>query len=127
MKLGRVRAVTRKEFLHVFRDRLSLTIAIALPMLMLTLFGYALSFDVDHVPVSVWDQSQSPASREFLSQLLGSRYFDLQSQVRNYPELEREIDSGRALMALVIPSDFASRLEANRSSPVQVILDGTDS
>src|SRR5690349_5877350 len=112
MKLGRIRAVTRKEFLHVFRDPLSLAIAIALPLIMLTLFGYALSFDVDHVPVAVWDQSQSHSSREYLSLLLGSRYFDLRTQVRSYPELEREIDSGRALMALVVPGDFADRLEA---------------
>ena len=127
MRLRRVWAVARKEFLHVFRDPLSLAIAIALPILLLTLFGYALSFDVDHVPVVVWDQGRSQASRDFLSRLSGSRYFAIQGLVSSYPELERAIDAGDALMALVIPSDFAGQLEAGRAASVQVILDGSDS
>jgi ABC-2 type transport system permease protein len=127
MKLRRLRAIARKEFLHVFRDPLSLAIAIALPMLLLTLFGYALSFDVDHVPVVVWDQGRSQTSRDFLSRLNGSRYFAVQAQVSSYPELERAIDAGDALMALVIPSDFAGQLEAGRAASAQVILDGSDS
>lgn len=127
MKARRLWAVARKEFLHVFRDPLSLAIAIALPMLLLTLFGYALSFDVDHVPVVVWDQGRSQASRDFLSRLSGSRYFALRGEVSSYLELERAIDAGDALMALVIPSDFAGQLEAGRAASVQVILDGSDS
>src|SRR5262249_14945464 len=115
MNLRRVRAISRKEFLHVWRDPFSLAIAIALPMLLLTLFGYALSFDVDRVALVVWDQSRSHASRELLSRFEGSRYFSLQAEVNNYRQLERAIDTGAALMALVIPSDFADRLESRRS------------
>lgn len=127
MKLRRVQAIARKEWLHVRRDPLSLAIAIALPMLLLTLFGYALSFDVDHVPAVVWDQSQSRASREFLSRLQGSRYFSLRGQAHSYAELERAIDSGAALLALVLPSDFADRVESGRIVTVQAIVDGSDS
>jgi ABC-2 type transport system permease protein len=127
MKRRRVWAVARKEFLHVFRDRLSLAIAIALPMVLLVLFGYALSFDVDNVPVVVWDQSQSQASRELLSHFNGSRYFSLRGQVWNYRDLERAIDTGAALMGIVVPSDFADRQESGRSAALQVILDGSDS
>jgi ABC-2 type transport system permease protein len=127
VNLRRARAVARKEFLHVLRDPLSLAIAIALPMLLLTLFGYALSFDVDNVPVVVWDQSQSEASREYLSYLQGSRYFAIRDRAWNYAELEHAIDSNAALMAVVVPPDFADHLRAGRPAPVQVILDGTDS
>ncbi len=127
MKLVRLRAVARKEFLHVFRDRLSLAIAIALPLVLMVLFGFALSFDVDHVPLVVWDQSDTQLSRNFVSQFTGSRYFKLTAYVRNYPDLERAVDSGQALLALAIPRDFAPALEAGRSAPVQLIADGSDS
>ncbi len=127
MKPLRVWAVARKEFLHVIRDPRSLAIAIALPILLMLLFGYALSFDVDHVPLVVWDQNQSQASREFVSRFTGSRYFSLRASVRNYRELEQAINSREALVGLVVPRDFAQCLASGRAAPVQVIVDGSDS
>jgi len=123
----RVWAVARKEFIHVIRDPRSLGMGIAIPMLLLLLFGYALTLDVDNVPLVVWDQSESPASRQLVSGFLGSRYFLLRSYVHNYPEVEQAVDSGRALMALIIPRDFSGRIESGRLAPVQIIVDGSDS
>ena len=127
MKPLRVWAVARKEFIHVIRDPRSLGMGIAIPMLLLLLFGYALTLDVDNVPLVVWDQSESPASRQLVSGFLGSRYFLLRSYVHNYPEVEQAVDSGRALMALIIPRDFSGRIESGRLAPVQIIVDGSDS
>jgi len=127
MRLLRVWAVARKEFLHIIRDPRSLGMAIAIPMLLLVLFGYALTLDVDNVPLVVWDQSESKRSREFISRFDGSRYFSIQSYARAYPEIERAIDSGAALMALVIPRDFAARIDTGRAAPVQILVDGSDS
>jgi ABC-2 type transport system permease protein len=101
--------------------------AIAIPMLQLLLFGYALTLDVDNVPLVVWDQSQTQISRELVSRFGGSRYFSLRRQVSNYGELERAIDSGDALAALVIPADFADQVESGRPTAIQVIVDGSDS
>lgn len=126
MNPQRVRAVARKEFIHVLRDPRSLGMGIAIPMLLLVLYGYALTLDVDNVPMVVWDQSESPASREFISRFEGSRYFSVRSYVRNYREVERAIDSGKALAALVVPRDFASRVESGRTAAVQLIVDGSD-
>lgn len=126
MKPFRVWAIARKEFIHISRDPRSLGMAIAIPMLLLLLFGYALSLDVDNVPTVVWDQSQSVQSREFVSRLQGSRYFSIAGHVSNYGEVERAIDSGRALIALVIPTNFAGRVESGRPAPVQAIVDGSD-
>jgi len=123
----RVWAMTRKEFLHVLRDPRSLAMAIAIPILLLMLFGYALTLDVNHVPLVVWDQSLSPASREFISGFAGSRYFSVRSYVQSYPELERAIDLREALIALVIPRNFAGRVAAGLSVSVQIIVDGSDS
>jgi ABC-2 type transport system permease protein len=127
MNPRRVWAIARKELLHVLRDPRSLGMAIAIPMLMLVLFGYALTLDVDRVPMVVWDQNRTPASRELVSRFDGSRYFTLVEQVANYRDLERAIDYRDALVALVIPSDFASQADAGRDVAVQFIVDGSDS
>jgi ABC-2 type transport system permease protein len=127
MNRRRVWAMTRKEFLHVLRDPRSLVMAIAIPIMMMLLFGFALTLDVEHVPMVVWDQSRSPASRDFISQFSGSRYFSVRSYVQSYPELERTIDLREALLALVIPRDFAGQMEAGLPASVQIIADGSDS
>src|SRR5512137_2119146 len=103
MKLQRIKAVAKKEFLHVLRDPRSLGLGIAIPMLLLFLFGYALTLDVDRVPIIVWDQSVTSASRDFISHFSGSRYFQIQGYTDNYRDIERAIDRREARMALVIP------------------------
>ena len=127
MKFQRIQAIARKEFLHVFRDPRSLLLGLALPMLLLFMFGYALTLDVDRVPLIVWDQSNTPASRDFVSSFTGSRYFALVAATDNYRTIEEAIDSRRALIALVIPPDFARGVAAGRTVRVQAIVDGSDS
>ena len=126
IKPFRVWAVSRKEFIHILRDPRSLGMAIAIPMLLLLLFGYALSLDVDNVPTVVWDQNNSQASRAFISELQGSRYFSIRDRATSYSEIEEALDSGSALIAVVIPERFAGRIESGRSAPVQAIVDGSD-
>jgi ABC-2 type transport system permease protein len=127
VKFVRVKAVARKEFIHIVRDPRSLGMAIAIPMLLLFLFGYALALDVDRVRLMVWDQSQTPASREFLTYFTGSRYFSLQQYASGYPELERALDANEVLVGLVIPRDFAERARTRTPLRVQAIVDGSDS
>lgn len=127
MKARRTWAVARKEVLHIVRDPRSLGMAIAIPMLLLVLFGYALTLDVDRVPLVVWDQSQTQASRDFVSRFSASQYFAVQAYVRNYREVERAVDSSRALVALVLPGDFASRVASGQVTAAQLIVDGSDS
>lgn len=127
MSRRRLWAVTRKEFIHILRDRRSLGMGILMPVIMLILFGYALTLDVDRVPLLVWDQDRTPASRELISRFLGSRYFSLQGYVEGYQEIEQAIDRRRALAALIVPVDFAGRLHSKEHIPLQMILDGSDS
>ncbi len=126
MKPFRVWAMVRKEFIHIVRDPRSLGMAIAIPMLLLVLFGSALTLDVDNVPVVIWDQSGTQDSREFVSQFAGSHYFNIRAHVHGYPEVEHAIDSGQALAAIIVPSDFADQIVAGREVPVQMIVDGSD-
>ena len=126
ISLGRLSAIARKETLHVLRDWRSLGLAIAIPMLLILLFGYALDLDVDDVPTVVWDQSRTPQSRELLAVFSGSPYFSLNGYCDTYRGLQRELDSGRAMIALVIPGDFAATINAGRSASIQVLVDGSD-
>jgi len=127
MNLRRLLAIARKEFLHIRRDPRSLGMAIAIPMLMILLFGYALTLDVDNVPIAVWDQSVSPESRELISRFEGSRYFDVRLRAKGYPDIERAIEAGRVMAAVVIPRDFSALLTAGHAAAVQFLLDGSDS
>ena len=122
----RLSAIARKEFLHVLRDKRSLAMAVAMPLLLLSLFGFALTLDLDRVPLVVWDASGTAASRELISKFTGSRYFKLIGAARNYRETEELIDRGTALLALVVPPQYAERLKGGGSSAVQLILDGSD-
>ncbi len=126
MNFRRFWAIARKETLHIRRDPRSLGLAIGIPMLMIILFGYALTLDVDRVPLVAWDQGGTPTSRDYLARFTASRYFDFRGSVANYAELERAIDTRAAAIALVLPSDFASNLTAHRAAPVQVTVDGSD-
>jgi ABC-2 type transport system permease protein len=127
MSLRRVRAVARKEFLHIVRDPRSLGMALAVPLAMLLLFGYALSLDVDQIPTVVLDRDQSAESRALVDRFAASGYFTLERAVSSYAEIEHEIDQNRALLALVIPADYSKRLGQRQDAQVQLLLDGSDS
>lgn len=127
MNLRRLWAVARKESLHIRRDPRSLILAIGIPMLMIVLFGYALTLDVDRVAFVTWDRSGTPASRDLLARFEASRYFESQGQVWSEGQLEHALDDRQAMLAVIIDTDFADDLEAGRSARVQAIIDGTDS
>ena len=127
MRLRRILAMGRKEFLHVLRDPRSLTMALAIPVLLLVLFGSALTLDVDRVPLALWDQSGTPESRDLAERFGASRYFRILLWAGSPGDLERAIDSGHVLAALVIPRDFAGDTGAGRPARVQFIVDGSDS
>lgn len=127
MNLRRLLAIARKEFIHIRRDPRSLGMAIAIPVLLILLFGYALTLDVDNVPVAVWDQSGSPESRELISRFEGSRYFDVRLRAKGYPDIERAIEASQVMAAIVIPRDFSAHLTAGHVAAVQFLIDGSDS
>jgi ABC-2 type transport system permease protein len=126
VKPRRLLAVSRKEFLHLRRDPRSLALGFAIPVVLLLLFGYVLTLDVDRVPLAIWDRSRTPESRELVSRFEGSRYFLVALRAGGYPEVEAAIGEGRVLAALVIPEDFSGRIRSDRPSTVQLLLDGSE-
>lgn len=127
MSWRRLRAVARKEFLHIVRDSRSLGLALALPLVMLLLFGYALSLDVDRIPTVVYDRDQTPDSRDLIREFSGSRYFQIVGRAGDYQTIDREINASRCLLAIVIPEKFSDNLRGGRVAEVQLLLDGSDS
>src|ERR1051326_2600566 len=84
MNLRRLQAVTKKEMLHIVRDVRSLILALAQPLMMLLLFGYALTLDVDRIPTYIYDLDRTPESRDLIDHFRGSKYFEIRSVVDNY-------------------------------------------
>ncbi len=125
--LRRTRAVFVKECRHIVRDARSLIMALAVPLLMLLLFGYALSLDVDRIPTLIYDSDRTAASRELIERLEGSRYFQILGYVDSYRPIQEGIDDGSVLVGLAIPQDYGGSLASGRRADVQVLIDGSDS
>jgi len=101
--------------------------ALAVPVMMLLLFGYALTLDVDRVPTVIYDMDKSPASRELAARFAGSRYFQILGAVDEYGPIERLINRDQCTLALVIPRDYSRSLDSAQEAQVQLIVDGSNS
>jgi ABC-2 type transport system permease protein len=126
MNLRKVQAVARKEYYHLIRDFRSLYLAFFIPLLLILLFGYALSLDVENVTTVVVDQDQTTQSRDFIHKLDASAYFNVIAHLADTAAVIRYLDHNRALLGIVIPPDWTENLQADRPSPLQVIIDGSD-
>ncbi len=127
MRFSRIKPVVIKEFRQVRRDWVSLMLLILIPAFLMLMVGKALNFDVKNVQLAVFDQDKSSQSRDFISAFTNSGYFTIAADVAGYPEIETNIESGRALAALVIPADFAKQLDRGEDTPVQILIDGSNS
>ncbi len=126
MNRQRLFAVARKEFLHVARDWRSLFLSLAIPVILIMIFGYALTLDLRKVPTVVWDQSRTRESHELLSLFNGSPYFSMVGYHDRYEDLQLALDRGRAMVAIIIPSDFSQKINAQKEVTLQIIGDGSD-
>jgi ABC-2 type transport system permease protein len=123
----KILAVARKEFRQASRDPISLAMLLGVPTIMLLLFGFALSFDVRHVPMAVQDRDLGAASRHFLGSFINSTYFDLYASLGPGEDPEVLLRQGKVKAVLVIPERFGADLAAGRVAQAQFLLDGTDS
>ncbi|HSB05545.1 MAG TPA: ABC transporter permease [Thermodesulfobacteriota bacterium] len=127
MRLSRSWAIARKEFFHIFRDPRSLALVILMPVLLMLLFGYAVTLDVKKVSMAVLDRDQTQESLSFIQRFSASPYFNLRFIARDEKEVKQLIDQGDIKMGLILPWNFSRTVKAGRKAPVQVLLDGTDS
>jgi len=122
----RLGALVRKELIQIVNDPSSILIAFILPIMLLFLFGYAVSLDSTRVRVGVALEGRTPESENLLVSLRNSRYLDVTASFdRRF--LEREMVAGRIRALLVVPIDFSRRLQStDNSAPLQIIGDGSE-
>ena len=126
MNPGRLKSIIWKEFIQMRRDRGTLALMLGIPVMQLTLFGYAIRQDVRNLPTVVFDASHSQESRELVQRFGATGNFRMRGEVPSYAEALRRVDAGNARAAIVIPEDFARRLKRGRSAQVQVLVDASD-
>ena len=126
MSLTRLLAIARKELIQLRRDTRSLILAFLLPVLLLVLFGYAISWDVRNIHTAVLDGDRSARSRELIDAFRASGYFTFVEDLERPGDIGNLFDRGKVQVALVIPPGFAADLSAGRTATVQAIVDGSD-
>lgn len=124
---SRILPIMKKEFIEVWRDTRSLGFVLAMPVMMLFLYGYGISSDVKRVPLVVYDRDRTPPARELIRRFTSTDYFVVAAEVDNLRDLRWSIDRGEAKVGLVIPEDFNRNLGAGQPAPIQFIVDGSDS
>lgn len=125
MKLARLLAFSKKETLEIVRDPVTVWIALFMPLVMLVLFGYALSFDVEDAPLMIVDHDKSVASRALSDQFVNTPYFRVAGAPDNERTAEHALMTGEARALLSIPAGFGRRLERGEAAPVEFVVDGT--
>jgi ABC-2 type transport system permease protein len=125
MNLSRIAAVVVKETKDIVRDPITVAVALLMPLVMLFLFGYAVSLDIDDVAIAVLDQDRSPLSRRLVDRFVQSGYFRLAESYFWSSQVEAGLQSNAAKLALIIPPDFSETLARGAPAPVQVLVDGT--
>ena len=122
----RVFAMLVKEFTQLTRDRLTYAMILAVPIVQLLLFGYAINDDPHHLPTAVFVQDDGRFSRSILSALKESGYFDLRDSVRSPGDLDRLIQNGQVQFAVTIPADFTRRVVRRDNPQILVEADASD-
>lgn len=125
--LERVKPMLIKEFLQIRRDPKMLRVIFIVPILQMLIFGYVVTTDVRNVALAVYDRDNSVASRDLVQRFARSGYFDIIAQVGNDRQVSDLMDHSVAGAVLRINKGFAAELQAGRTAPVQILVDGTDS
>lgn len=123
--ITRLVALTRKETRQMLRDRSNLIVGLLLPVVLILLFGYGLSLDVNNARVTVVMEDNSPAARDAVAGLRGTSYLAPQ-WVKTMDEAMRLMREGKSDAILRVPQDF-SRQQAIGKAQVQILLNGVDS
>ncbi len=123
----RTKAIAKKEFKQLLRDKRLLFVIVFFPLFLLVIFGYAVNFDVKNIQIAVLDKNNSSLSRQFVNSFLSSNYFQLAEQLKNDSEIKPTLDKKHAQVVLVIPEDFSNKIYVHKeTAKVQFLIDGVD-
>lgn len=123
---SKVFAISRKEFWQIKRDKRSLLIIFALPIFLLTLFGYAITLDVNSIKLGIYDKDKTESSRDFINGLSSSSYFEIITYINSENQIDELLNRGIVQCVVVIPNDFSKDLASKQNVNIQFLIDGVD-
>lgn len=121
-----LKPIIKKEFIQIIRDPISLAVVILIPIVQLLLFGYAVSFDIKHIPMGIFDQSHTQQSRNLIRTVTASAYFIVVDNAKSKTEITTGLEKGDIKIGVIIPPHFAEDINAHRTANIQLLIDGTD-
>jgi len=127
ISVNRIAAIARKEAIQIRRDSLSLAMAFLMPVMLLFIFGYAITLDVTNLTTVVHDRDRTASSRALVAAFSESGYFTIVGRLDAGADIDGYLDSGRAQVAISIPPDFSEDIRKGEPASLQVIVDGSDS
>ncbi len=123
---NRIFAIAKKEMRQLKRDIRMLFIVFFFPVVLLAIFGYAINFDVHHIKIGVYDQDRSEYTRDYVSGLISSEYFDLVTYIDNDEQIKKLLDEKIVQVVVVFPKDMSRRLLSKQEVKIQFLVDGVD-
>ena len=121
-----LRSIIKKEFIHIWRDPQTLFIVILFPILMLFLYGYAITMEMKQIDTIIIDHSKSPQSREYIERIIATDFFNVRFEDLPESQIENVFFRREARCVIIFPTDFAEELEKNTGTPVQLLIDASD-
>lgn len=116
----------RKEFYHILRDRRSLLLLLAMPIVLMIIFGFAISNEIKNNSLAVYDMAKDQASQKIIEAFKASKYFNISYNIYSEDEIEKVFRQNKAAIVIVIPSQFNSNLIATNKAAIQIIADASD-
>jgi ABC-2 type transport system permease protein len=120
-----MKTVFQTELLHLLRDPLSLTIALAMPIFLLFLIGYSIEFEMREYPFAVYDMDKSKESIDYINTIDNTEFFKLDRHVEHYQDLLNLLDSGTVGFGIVIPTDFSEKISRQEPVNIQTLVDSS--
>jgi ABC-2 type transport system permease protein len=119
-------SIIRKEFIHIIRDKQTLVIAILMPIMMLFLYGYAINMEMKQIDVGIADLSATPQSRKIIERLTSNDFFNITIVNPHYKDYEEIFKFRKVRALLIIPEDYATKLELKHKAALQLLIDASD-
>jgi len=123
---SRIIPIIKKEIIHILRDPRSLVIIFIMPTLMILLFGYAITFDIQDIKIAVLDQDRSQSSRQLIEKFTNTDYFKIAVELNSRDQIEPKMKHRQIVAAIIIPPGFGRDLVSLPVSPVQILIDGSN-
>ncbi len=120
------RAFVIKEFKHIFRDTRTLVILFGMPVVLVILFGFAITTEINNASISILDLSHDSYSQKLKNKISSSGYFNIADELQSYSEIEKSFSTGKIKLAVVIGEDFGKKLINDKNAEIQIITDASD-